>query len=375
MVNDKKQVRVWCDGCYDIMHFGHANQLRQAKAMGDYLIVGVHTDEEVRRNKGPPVLTEQERYKMVRSVKWVDEVVEGSPYTTELETMEKYGAEFCVHGDDITLSADGTDTYQIVKDAGKYKECKRTQGVSTTDLVGRMLLMTRANNLSQSSDTGLPSQDEFVSPYTKACNLLQTNSKITQFSSPSNEPKPGDKIVYTAGAFDLLHPGLVDFLEAAKKEGSYLIVGLYEDDVVNEYKGSQYPVQILQERVLSVLANRHVNEVLIGAPYPLTEEVLDHFKIDVVVQGMVHEGDHDSDHYAVARQRGIFKEIDSGNCLKTEDLVMRIIRNRKLFMDRNRQKQIKELNNINRMAEKEKEEKEENEDGERAGSSGSAVSS
>ena len=70
---------------------------------------------------GPPVLTEQERYKMVRSVKWVDEVVEGSPYTTELETMEKYGAEFCVHGDDITLSADGTDTYQIVKDAGKYK--------------------------------------------------------------------------------------------------------------------------------------------------------------------------------------------------------------------------------------------------------------
>jgi ethanolamine-phosphate cytidylyltransferase len=58
---------------------------------------------------------------MVRSVKWVDEVVEGSPYVTELETMDQYGAEFCVHGDDITLSADGTDTYQIVKDAGRYK--------------------------------------------------------------------------------------------------------------------------------------------------------------------------------------------------------------------------------------------------------------
>ena len=66
-------------------------------------------------------MTEQERYKMVRSVKWVDEVVEGSPYVTELETMDKYQAEFCVHGDDITLSADGTDTYQIVKDAGRYK--------------------------------------------------------------------------------------------------------------------------------------------------------------------------------------------------------------------------------------------------------------
>ena len=55
-----------------------------------------------------------------------------------------------------------------------------------------------------------------------------------------------------------MHPGLVDFLEAAKKEGSYLIVGLYEDSAVSQYKGSQYPIQILQERVLSVLANRSV---------------------------------------------------------------------------------------------------------------------
>ena len=43
----KKFVKVWCDGCYDMVHFGHANQIRQAKAMGDYLIVGVHSDEEV----------------------------------------------------------------------------------------------------------------------------------------------------------------------------------------------------------------------------------------------------------------------------------------------------------------------------------------
>ena len=41
--------RVWIDGCYDMVHFGHANALRQAKAMGDTLTVGVHTDEEIAR--------------------------------------------------------------------------------------------------------------------------------------------------------------------------------------------------------------------------------------------------------------------------------------------------------------------------------------
>ena len=52
------KVKVWCDGCYDMVHFGHANSLRQAKAMGDRLIVGVHTDEEITLHKGPPVFNE-----------------------------------------------------------------------------------------------------------------------------------------------------------------------------------------------------------------------------------------------------------------------------------------------------------------------------
>ena len=45
-----------------MVHFGHANSLRQAKALGDYLVVGVHTDEEISKHKGPPVFTQEERY-------------------------------------------------------------------------------------------------------------------------------------------------------------------------------------------------------------------------------------------------------------------------------------------------------------------------
>lgn len=54
-------VNFFFDCSYDMVHFGHANSLRQAKALGDYLIVGVHTDEEISKHKGPPVFSQEER--------------------------------------------------------------------------------------------------------------------------------------------------------------------------------------------------------------------------------------------------------------------------------------------------------------------------
>lgn len=54
--------------------------------------------EEISKHKGPPVFTQAERYKMVRAIKWVDDIVEGAPYVTTLETLDKYNCDFCVHG-------------------------------------------------------------------------------------------------------------------------------------------------------------------------------------------------------------------------------------------------------------------------------------
>ena len=283
----RKQIRVWTDGCFDMVHFGHANALRQAKAMGDVLLVGVHSDAEITLHKGPPVFTQEERYKMVRAIKWVDEVVMGAPYVTTVETLDEYNCDFCVHGDDITLSADGKDTYEEVKSAGRYKECKRTAGVSTTNLVGRMLLMTKEHfdrapspigNLDPTQVNKASSDPSAKSPWTCVSHFLPTSQRIVQFSD-GKEPNPGDKIVYAAGAFDLFHVGLLDFLETAKNEGDYLIVGLHTDQVVNRYKGSNYPIMSLHQRVLSVLACRYVDQVIIGAPYRVTLELLEQFKV------------------------------------------------------------------------------------------------
>ncbi|XP_040845693.1 ethanolamine-phosphate cytidylyltransferase isoform X3 [Ochotona curzoniae] len=327
----RRPVRVWCDGCYDMVHYGHSNQLRQARAMGDYLVVGVHTDEEIAKHKGPPVFTEEERYKMVKAIKWVDQVVPAAPYVTTLETLDKYSCDFCVHGNDITLTADGRDTYAEVKQAGRYRECKRTQGVSTTDLVGRMLLATKAHHSGQElSSEYREYADSFGkcpggrNPRTGVSQFLQTSQKIIQFAS-GKEPQPGETIIYVAGAFDLFHIGHVDFLEKVYRlaDRPYVIAGLHFDQEVNRYKGKNYPIMSLHERTLSVLACRYVAEVVIGAPYAVTAELLAHFK--------------------EPKRRGIFRQIDSGSDLTTDLIVQRIIKNRLEYEARNQKKEAKEL--------------------------------
>ena len=74
-----KPLRVYLDGCFDVMHYGHANALRQARMLGDQLVVGLISDDEIRAAKGPPVMNYAERKTLVGSVKWVDEVIDGEP--------------------------------------------------------------------------------------------------------------------------------------------------------------------------------------------------------------------------------------------------------------------------------------------------------
>uniref|UniRef100_A0A0K0G4Y2 ethanolamine-phosphate cytidylyltransferase n=1 Tax=Strongyloides venezuelensis TaxID=75913 RepID=A0A0K0G4Y2_STRVS len=348
-----KNGRVWCDGCYDMIHFGHANQLRQAKKMGKYLVVGVHTDKEILKNKGPPVFNENERYKMVKGIKWVDEVVEGAPYSTTIDTLDKYNCEFCVHGNDITLTAEGVDTYAEVKNAGRYKECERTVGVSTTDLVERMLQLTKTHHSTADSFDDVQGQRARtlstgncgISPWTRVSKFIPSTQTLLQFAEGMT-PKPTDKVVYVCGAFDLFHIGHLSFLEKARKLGDYLIVGLFEDSVVNAYKGTNHPIMSLHERTLSVLAYKPVSEVIIGSPYIITKDLIKNFNISIVVDGsrVAHHNTLDNvDIYKVPKELGIYQLIDSGNDMTTEMIIKRVIENEKAFKARNNAKEKKEV--------------------------------
>ncbi len=61
------------------------------------------------------------RYDAVAACKWVDQVVRDAPYVTQLDVMDKYDCQICIHGDDLVLSADGSDTYAEVKAAGRFR--------------------------------------------------------------------------------------------------------------------------------------------------------------------------------------------------------------------------------------------------------------
>ena len=71
-----KQI-VLVGGCFDLLHFGHISFLKQAKALGECLVVALESDENVRRMKGDarPVHTQAQRKEMLESLSFVDEVI------------------------------------------------------------------------------------------------------------------------------------------------------------------------------------------------------------------------------------------------------------------------------------------------------------
>lgn len=306
------KVCIWVDGCFDMMHYGHANLLRQAKELGHELIVGVHSDKDIEINKGPPVMSEEERYKAVMSCKWVDSVVQNAPYFTSLEIMDKYNCNFCVHGDDITTMQDGTDCYQAVKDVNRYMECKRTIGISTTDLVDRMLHPDK--------------------PLVIDANIeLDMKEKLDIFSNHSH-PKSTDRIIYVSGDFDLLNMDHIDFLEKAKSFGDYLIVGIHSNEDTFKMTGEKVIMTQL-ERTLGVLSFKYVDDVIMDAPIVITDEFINKFKIDKVVSAWPNSSNTSTVTFH------ILPEFQ--NKLTNHSILNRIKLHNKLFEERNQRKSAK----------------------------------
>ncbi|KAI4920671.1 uncharacterized protein J4E92_008314 [Alternaria infectoria] len=430
--------RIWVDGCFDFAHHGHAGAMLQARQLGNELFVGVHSDESIMENKGPTVMRLDERVAAVEACRWATKAVPRAPYVTSLPWITHYGCQYVVHGDDITSDSDGKDCYRYVKAAGRFKVVKRTPGISTTDLVGRMLLCTKSHFIPSlekrlSGDEGpgdekerLKTGEEMLqrikdyatdaSGRAPGCDVwywhasrpvklrrTTTSNTVTSPTSPTaprpgtvrqastasalgpvkeekgkfhelvkgKGVKPGQKVIYVDGGWDLFSSGHIEFLrlvtqseeESAKEGGWYtdeakaarieksgedygpifLIAGIHDDEVINHWKGINYPIMNIFERGLCVLQCKYVHAAIFGAPFSLSKaflHTLPYAQPLTVYHGKTTFMPLAFDPYAVPKALNIYREIANHDFqnVNAAEIVARIMKGRALYEERQRKK-------------------------------------
>lgn len=130
---------VFTNGCFDILHVGHARYLKEASLLGDFLIVGLNTDSSVKQLKGlsRPIVPQEERAEMLYHLKVVDAVVlfeEETPY----ELIRAIRPQVLVKGGDWKIE-DIIGSEIVIADGGVVKSLSLVEGRSTTNIVEKIL--------------------------------------------------------------------------------------------------------------------------------------------------------------------------------------------------------------------------------------------
>ena len=137
--------RVLSYGTFDLLHYGHINLLRRAKALGDYLVVAVSTDD-FNEIKGKKAYHNYETRKlMLEAVRYVDLVIPEENWEQKIDDVKKYDIDIVVMGSDWA----GSDRFDYLKEYCEVVYLPRTEGVSTTQIKEELSLQEPHNGINQ----------------------------------------------------------------------------------------------------------------------------------------------------------------------------------------------------------------------------------
>ncbi len=152
----KNQKIVFTNGCFDLLHLGHVHLLREAKKLGDLLIVALNSDSSVKKIKGPnrPILPETERAELIASLEMVDYVT----VFFQADPAELIGA---LQPNVLVKGGDWTQDHIIGKDTveghgGKVVALPFLSGHSTTNIIERIRREELWQESAQSAAKGDP---------------------------------------------------------------------------------------------------------------------------------------------------------------------------------------------------------------------------
>ena len=132
---------VFSNGCFDIIHPGHSDYLAKAADLADKMILGLNSDDSVRRLKGEnrPVIAENDRARLLASFEFVDAVVLFDE-DTPAELIDALIPDVLVKGKDYEIKdIVGADT--VLKNGGRVETIELTNGFSTTELIRKIKAM------------------------------------------------------------------------------------------------------------------------------------------------------------------------------------------------------------------------------------------
>ena len=139
---ERKKIRVFTSGSFDLFHIGHLNILERSAALGDELIVGVSTDELIQHYKGmPPIIPFEQRFRIISSLKCVTKAVK-QVKLTEVAQLQREDIDIVTIGDDWE-NKDLEGLEWMKKQPGKkVVYFPYTPGVSTTSIKKRIIEST-----------------------------------------------------------------------------------------------------------------------------------------------------------------------------------------------------------------------------------------